>query len=189
MKFYMVIDGPNFISRLIDLGIQTNVIAKSLSLNVLYNDEIKQILRKEFGQLTCLGIEFICSNKSLGPQSKKLTKKELEHLLTRLSNENAVYINKISILGQSEKGVDVMVATRLIELSEISDIVCLISSDKDYIPVLEYLKRKGKYIVTMGFEGKHPIELKNLSYLYIDLTNYFMNTFPNVKEKFGSVPR
>ena len=58
-------------------------------------------------------------------------------------------------------------------MSEHSEIICLLSSDKDYIPVLEYLKRKGKYIVTIGVPEKHPIELKNLSYLFIDIKSFF----------------
>ncbi|MDJ8954093.1 NYN domain-containing protein, partial [Clostridium perfringens] len=67
-------------------------------------------------------------------------------------------------------------AIRLVEVAETCDIVCLVSSDNDYIPVLEYLKRKGKYICTVDFSKNHPIELINLSYMFIDIANYISKT-------------
>ena len=84
-------------------------------------------------------------------------------------------VNKIEISSNDEKGVDIAVATRLIEVSDVCEIICLISSDKDYIPVLEYLKRNGKYVLTMGIDEKHPIELKNLSFSYLDITDFLVN--------------
>ncbi len=178
MKNSIIIDGPNFISRLIELNIDKDKIVQSLSLNSLYLSELREKLNQEFGNSITLGMEFICSKKHPGPQKNKLTKVQYETLLSRLRNENAVYINQLNISANNEKGVDIAVAIRCIEVSETCDVICLIASDKDYIPVLEYLRRKGKYIVTIGIEEKHPVELKNLSYLYIDLTDYFTNIFP-----------
>lgn len=187
MKFFMVIDGPNIISRLIDIGIKKEIIVHQLSINKLYNDEIKRILRIEFSTITCLGLEFICSEKSPGPQKKKLSKEEFNILTERLSFENSVYLNKISISSNNEKGVDVAVAMRMIEVSETCDIICLVSSDKDYIPALEFLRKKGKYIVTAGIKEKHPKEIINLSYLFIDLTEYFTKFFPGTRPTAYSV--
>ncbi len=89
-------------------------------------------------------------------------------------------------MSNNEKGVDIAIATRLIEVSENCEIICLLSSDKDYIPVLEYLKRKGKYIVTIGISEKHPVELKNLSYLFIDIKEYFVS-YIKKKEEYSSI--
>lgn len=173
MKYCIIVDYPNLISRIIDLGISNELIAKRLSLNAILNHEIKCILRKEFGAAYALGVEIFCSDKLPGPKGKKLTKEQNQEIIGRLSNENAVYINKVNISSNNEKGVDIAIATRLIEVSENCEIICLFSSDKDYIPVLEFLKRKAKYIVTIGISEKHPTELKNLSYLFIDIKNHF----------------
>ena len=179
MKHSVIVDGPNLISRIIDLNIDKDKLAKSFSLNRLLQRKIFDEINDEFERNTInQGIEFICSNKLLGPKGNKLSNEQNQSLLERLSYESAVYINQISISSTNEeKGVDIAVATRLIEVSETCDIICLIASDKDYIPVLEYLKRKGKYIVTIGIKEKHPIELINLSYLFIDITDYLKENY------------
>jgi uncharacterized LabA/DUF88 family protein len=177
MNYSIIVDYPNLISRLIDLNISCELITKYLSLNDLLNSEVKFRIRPEFGSPLTLGIEVFCSDKSPGPKGKKLNKDQNIKLIERLSNEDAVYVNKINIQSSNEKGVDIAIATRLIEVSEKCDIICLLSSDKDFVPVLDYLKRKGKYIVTIGFSDKHPVELKNLSYLFIDITKFITSYF------------
>ncbi len=173
MKTCVVIDGPNLICRALDLGIENEKITKYLSVNKLWNNLLKNPLRQEFGSnFLFSGIEFICSNKTPSIGKKKLTIEQWKELKTRLSEEDAVSVTNIAISSNNEKGVDVAVATRLIEFSELSDIICLCSSDKDYIPVLEYLKKKGKYIVTIGIKEKHPLELLNLSYFFFDVTEF-----------------
>jgi len=173
MKYNVVIDGPNFISRLIEFGIDNEFITKEFSLNQFLNLSIKHTIRKEFGSVLSLGLEFFCSLKLPGPQSNKLTKDQWSDFKKRVSSENAVYVKEIeSFRSNEEKGVDIAVATRLIEISEQCEIICLVSQDEDFIPVLEYLKRKGKYIIIVGLEDKCPTKLKNLSYLFININNH-----------------
>ena len=176
MKYSVIVDGPNLISRLIDLGLDKEKIADNFSLNGLLINGIRETLQKEFGGQSSLGLEFIYSVKLPGPSGNKLSKEQWEKFIDRSSRQNAVYLNKIDIKSNQEKGVDVAVAIRLVEVTETCDIICLVSSDNDYIPVLEYLKRKGKYICTVGFLKNHPIELINLSYMFIDITNYLSKT-------------
>ena len=180
MRYCVIVDYPNLISRIIDLDVPSENISKRLSLNVLLNHEIKHKIREELGSVLTEGIEIFCSERLPGPKGKKLNKQQNQEIIERLSNENAVYINKVKISSNNEKGVDIAIATRMIELSENCEIICLLSSDKDFIPVLEYLKRKGKYIVTIGVSEKHPIELKNLSYLFIDVKSHFMALSPYI---------
>lgn len=175
MRYCVIVDYPNLISRIIDLEISEKLIAKRLSLNGILNSEIRKAITNEFKMVTCLGVEIFCSDKSPGPSKKKLTKDQNEEIINRLSIEDAVYVNQVKITSSNEKGVDIAIATRLIEVSENCEIICLLSSDKDFIPVLEYLKRKAKYIVTIGISKKHPIELKNLSYLFIDIESYLIS--------------
>jgi len=176
MKYSVIVDGPNFISRLIGFGFDNDKIANDFSLNGLLVEGIRPHLRKEFSSgVMSLGLEFIYSKKLPGPKGKKLSTDQWKKFLSRSSTENAVYLKIIDISSSHEKGVDVAVATRLIEVTENCEIICLVSSDNDYIPVLEYLKRKGKYVCTAGLKKSHTVELKNLSYLFIDLYGHFQS--------------
>ena len=184
MNYIVIIDYPDLISRLIDLGISNKDISNLLSINSLLNSLIKGKLRDEFGYNTITrGIEVFCSEKLPGPKNNKLSKDENDKIIERVSKENAVYLNKIRISSESEKGVDVAIATRLIEASENTEILCLFGSDKDYIPVLEYLKRKGKYVITIGVEEHHPREIFNLSYMFIDIKKFVNDKLKNAKYK------
>lgn len=44
MKYYIIVDYPNLISRIIELNIKAETLAKKLSLNALLN----RLLRKEY---------------------------------------------------------------------------------------------------------------------------------------------
>jgi len=177
MNYTVIVDGPNLISRLIDNGLDKDVIADNFSLQKLLVNGIRAPMIPEFGNPSSTGLEFICSPKRPGPEGNKLSNDQWNKFLDRTSRENAVTLTKVVIPSNNEKGVDVAVAVRLIEDAEICDIVCLVSSDKDYVPVLEYLKRKGKYICTIGFADSHPIELRNLSYLFIDIASYLSKEY------------
>ncbi|MCJ7553563.1 MAG: NYN domain-containing protein [Ignavibacteriaceae bacterium] len=179
MRYSVIVDGPNLISRLIDSGLDNDKIANNFSLNNLLIEAIRVPIVQEFGGQSSTGLEYIYSDKVPGPSGKKLSKEQWEKFIERSSRQNAIYLNKINIRSSQEKGVDVAVAIRLVEVAETCDIICLVSSDNDYIPVLEYLKRKGKYICTVGLSKSHPIELVNLSYMFVDITNYLSKSFSN----------
>lgn len=162
---------PNFICRAIDyIGIELiDYFCKNFSLYSMA-EEIKDSMEESFMPQTLQdrGIEFIYSQKRPGKKKEKLTEEQWKSLIERFSNPTSTYLNKVDIISKnSEKGVDIAVAIRMVELAEFCDIICLVSSDKDYIPVLEYLRRKGKLVVTIGAKQNYPLELKNLSYLYI----------------------
>lgn len=174
MRYSVIVDGPNFISRLIGFGFDCDKIANGISLNNFLINGIRPHFQNEFSMgVISIGLEFIYSKKLPGPKGNKLNADQWKQFLSRSSKQNAVYLNLIDISSSHEKGVDVAVATRLIEVAENCEIICLVSSDNDYIPVLEYLKKKGKYVCTAGFDDSHSVELKNLSYLFIDLHGYF----------------
>lgn len=172
MAYSVIIDGPNFISRLIDNGLDKDFIAEKFSLNNFLVEEIRIALKKEFGADSALGLEFFYSQKIPGPTKNKMTNNQWLKFIERESKENAVYLRKVEIDSDKEKGVDIAVAVRLIEVAEKCTVVCLVSSDKDFLPALEYLKNKGTYICTAGASKLHPIELKNVSYFFIDITHY-----------------
>lgn len=53
----------------------------------------------------------------------------------------------------SEKGIDTAIATDMISLAweDAWDVAILVSSDKDYIPVVEFLASKGKHVINPYF--------------------------------------
>ena len=58
--------------------------------------------------------------------------------------------------GTEEKGVDTRIATEMISLAweNAYDVAILISSDKDFVPVVEFLHTKGKKVVHAAFPPK-----------------------------------
>ena len=173
MRYSIIFDGPNFIANAIDTIGDMDYFSDRFSLGGFCNKLVQGRLHHIFhAEAKSLGIEFFYSGESLGSGEQKLTNKQSDKLLERFSNEQAVYLNKVSIASSNEKGVNIAVAVRMIEMSNMCDTVCLVSSDKDYLPVFEYIKSKGKYAVTIGIDKKHPTELKNLSYLFVDMTNF-----------------
>ncbi len=178
MRYTVIVDGPNLISRLIDNKLNKDVIADNFSLRKLLLNGIRDPIRPEFGSISTTGLEFIYSDKLPGPEGNKLSQNQWKKFIDRSSKENIVTLTRVVVASKNEeKGVDVSVAVRLIEAADLCDIICLVSSDKDYVPVLEYLKRKGKYVCTVGFADSHPIELRNLSYLFIDIGTYIKKEY------------
>ena len=58
--------------------------------------------------------------------------------------------------GTEEKGVDTSVVTDMISLAweDNYDVAVLVSADKDFIPVAEFLERKGKKVLHGAFPPK-----------------------------------
>jgi NYN domain-containing protein len=50
-----------------------------------------------------------------------------------------------------EKGVDVDLATDLLELKDIYDVAVIVSGDQDYVPAVRKVKDKGKHVVNVSF--------------------------------------
>ena len=100
----ILIDGPNYINRIIDLEIEPVHIARQLSLDAL-RDVINEKLR-EFPSLvgSSESVEFICSKKRFGPSSKKFSENQQATLLNRFRAETGVYVDIVDIPGSSEKG-------------------------------------------------------------------------------------
>lgn len=61
-----------------------------------------------------------------------------------------------SMLGTEEKGVDTQIVTDIISLAWIDayDVAVLVSSDRDFVPVAEFLQSKGRKIVHGAFPPK-----------------------------------
>ncbi len=70
-----------------------------------------------------------------------------------------------------EKGVDTTIAIELFEMAfdDVYDKAILVSGDADFIPAIEYIQRRGKYIIHAGFRGhSHAIRKACWSHIFLD---------------------
>lgn len=79
--------------------------------------------------------------------------------------------------GTEEKGVDTAIATDVISLAwdDNYDVAVLVSSDRDFIPVVESLSNKGIKVIHGSFPPKAS-ELTQSCWGYIDI--------PDISQKF-----
>jgi hypothetical protein len=81
---------------------------------------------------------------------------------------------KSPMLGYKEKGVDTAIVTLMIQNAweGLYDLGILVSSDKDFIPAIEYLDRKGVKFIQAGFKGS-GYELRLKSWAYVEITDFY----------------
>jgi uncharacterized LabA/DUF88 family protein len=167
MRFCILVDGTNFINRLFEMGREKDFVLNELSFPEIA-ECIQQLLRDNGLPALYNGTDFYCSNRNLS----KLTQDETKIFLDKLKNERGVTVEQVGIITDGkEKALDTSIIIKMFEIIDYYDIVVLLASDRDYIPAFELLRKKGKYIVTIGCKRTHPIELINKSYLFLDLEN------------------
>ncbi|MDP8225408.1 MAG: NYN domain-containing protein [Candidatus Lernaella stagnicola] len=73
-----------------------------------------------------------------------------------------------------EKGVDTAIVTDMLQhaVDDNYDYGVLLSSDRDFIPAVEFIQRQGKKIVHAGFDPASGRELANTCWKRIDLRNF-----------------
>lgn len=175
MKNYdipIVIDGPNFINRILDTSINKDIISNQLSFYDLRNSiKIALAENRIFSDLPI--IEFVCSKKLFGNASKKFTQTERDTMLKRLMRERGVHIEEVNLPGSKEKGVDNMVSTKIETFSETFNYIILISNDRDYVPLLSKMRTRGKNVILVTLTDDTPDEVINESFLTINLSNQY----------------
>ena len=79
--------------------------------------------------------------------------------------------------GSEEKGVDTRLTTAMISLAWVDnyDVAVLVSSDRDFVPVVEFLETKGKKVVHGAFPPA-AAELTQKCWASINI--------PNIRERF-----
>lgn len=172
----ILVDGPNFINRLLENGINPNHIAKQLSLETLRKTVNAHIDELDHLAGRCETVEFFCSNKRFGPQAKKFTEDQQVGLLDRLRKEIGVYIDVIDIPGSSEKGIDITISGKIEDYSSDLEAVVLITADRDYIPTLRKLRHKIKVLLVTVKED-YPKELSNEGYATLNLRQEIVGLF------------
>lgn len=184
MAFTLVIDGPNFINMLHNLGKDQEEILYSFSFEV-FRDVIQRVLkRRGLYSHPFLHAEFIYSNK---PRIGDFTNDKKETLIDKIGNSDGFTPKEISLTGekQQEKGVDIAVFAKMMDVMLNSltvrdpQHVVLIASDKDYVPALQLLRRVGIHTMVVGPKKyvdrrdkktkEYPKELIYESYIFLDL--------------------
>lgn len=179
MSCPIIIDGPNFINRILDYGISKEIIIEYLSLAGLRHVLNQELLSRENEECT---IEFLHSGRAFGYEASQFTLSEQIQFVERLMLERGVHIDKIEVAGvkgRKEKGIDIACASRLWKKSFTHNIMAFISEDRDFIPVLKDMREIGKKVVIFSYAIKPTIEVMNEAYLYVDLRKYSTTLFPS----------
>jgi uncharacterized LabA/DUF88 family protein len=172
----IIIDGPNFINRILDLGIDKDLVSNQLILDGLrYSINCKLSENKRPLQIDI--IEFVCSKKLFGYSHNKFLKEERDLLIKRMMSEKGVHVEEVVLPGSTEKGVDTTVSSLLETYSEKFDDIALISHDRDFVPVLKKLREKGKRIYLIALGEKFPDELKNEAYVTLKMDQEYRDFF------------
>lgn len=172
----IVIDGPNFINRLLELEIDKDIIAGQITIDG-FRERLNEILEEMRISVRVDLLEFICSKKLFGQSKNKFTQMERDSMLQRLMQERGTHIEEVNLPGSSEKGVDTTVASMLETYLEKDESIFLISHDRDYVPVLKKLRGKGKRIYLIALNDKFPHELSNEAYQTIRMDREWRHFF------------
>lgn len=172
----VVIDGPNFINRLLELEIDKDIIAGQITLDG-FRARLNGILEEMHISVRADLLEFICSKKLFGQGTSKFTQMERDSMLQRLMRERGTHIEEVNLPGSSEKGVDTTVASMLETYLERVESIFLISHDRDYVPVLKKLRGKGKRIYLIALNDTFPHELSNEAYQTIRMDGEWRHFF------------
>lgn len=172
----IIVDGPNYINRIMELKIDPVHIARQLSLEGLREVVNEKI--KEFMPLAGVSesVEFICSKKRFGPSNKKFTEDQQSTLLNRFRAETGVYVDIIDIPGSSEKGIDMTVSGKIEDYASDAEAVVLVSADRDFIPTIKKMRHKVK-IFLVALHENYPIELQNEAYATLFLHEDYRGLF------------
>ena len=126
----IIVDGPNFVNRVLDMGIKSIFVESQLSLAC-----IKKSIAGKIAEQGIVGrfdsIEFICSNRRFGPKKNRFSECGQESMPNRFRKETGVYVDVISLPGTSEMGVDSTVSEKLREYSNDSHTIVLVAADRD----------------------------------------------------------
>jgi len=168
----IIIDGPNYINRILDMSIDKDIISNQLSFNN-FRDALKIQLNGKGINAQLQKIEFVCSKKLFGSKLKKFTQIERNVMLERIMLEQDVHIEEIDLPGSQEKGVDNMITTKIESFSEKYKQIILITNDRDFVPLLSKMRKKETNIILVSLSKTVPKELVNESYIVINLYNQY----------------
>jgi len=178
----IIIDGPNYINRILDMSIDKDIISNQLSFEN-FRDVLKIQLKERGIDVRLPIIEFVCSKKLFGSSSKKFTQSERDLMLEGVMKEQGVHIEEVNLPGSTEKGVDNMITMKIEFFSERYKQIILITNDRDFVPLLSKMRNGGTNIILVSLSETVPKELINECYISINLYNqhecFFKYNYPH----------
>lgn len=167
-KIKVIIDGEDFISRIIKLQISEESIVNQISLKLL-----KQAIL-ECKETSCDWLEFICCTNSISDCSLDIDKKN--KLLERFSNEEEVYVEMYDDIKNKEE-LNLRIEEYIEEQSKTSSEIFIITSDTFFISKLKELRKKGRKVYTVQFNDDLDIRIKNECFKTYNMEHKYRDIF------------
>jgi uncharacterized LabA/DUF88 family protein len=180
MGFVIVVDGPNFLNDMKNHGKDNDYVMNVLSFPLLQNVVQAELNQHGLSGHPFIHTYFVCSARKRIANFTKA--EERDALIEKLKKERGVTVDEIVQSrknGDREQEVDMNVFIRMLEMGPFArphyDFwrhIVLMSRDKDYVPAIRMLSQMGIHTIVVGFDSKehpYPIELKNESYLFLEL--------------------
>ena len=180
MGFTIIVDGHNFLNDLQNHGKDKNYI-----MNVLSFPFLQGVIQAELNAHGLRGHPFIhtyfvCSSRKRIANFTKA--EERDALIMKLKTELGVTVDEVSQderNGTKDEEVDMHIFIRMLEMGPLARPhyddwrhIVLMSKDKDFVPAIRMLSQMGIHTIVVGFDSKehpYPLELKNESYLFLEL--------------------
>lgn len=178
MGFVVVVDGHNFLNSLRDNGKDVNYVTDTLSFPVLHGIIQDKLDQNGLAGRPFLHTYFVCSDRG---QIGDLRGEDRNRFISKLKNERGVTVDEIrqTHAKRKQEQVDMHVFIRMLELGPLARPlydswrhIVLISADTDFVPAIRLLSAMGVHTIVIGFDSKehpYPKELKNESYLFLEL--------------------
>jgi uncharacterized LabA/DUF88 family protein len=193
MGFVIVVDGPNFINDLQRSGKSKDYILKVLSFPALQEAIQRDLDKHGLKGHPFIHTYFVCSDKG---RIGDFRGEEKQQLLLKFKNQLGVTVDEIkqSHKHGEENQVDMNVFIRMLEMGPFARPyhdewrhLVLISSDSDFAPAIRMLSQMGAHTVVVGFDAlgdkKFPEELRNESYLFLEMNKILDDMEKIIKEK------
>lgn len=173
MPFSIIIDGPNFISRLKEKKGQ-DYIMNNFDFGRFHHYIQKRLTEAHLNSVPFVHTYFICSDGgSIGTFDESMR----DDLLRKIRHSKGVTVVEVkqhTSKSRGEKGVDMTVLTKAIDCfnSSANHEIVIITQDSDFVPAIQCLTQLNAHVIICGFFHKNSNtdeQLINVSYDYIDL--------------------
>lgn len=182
------VDLPNHYSRLFNLKTDEKLL-RDYFLYWFDFDRLAQYLTGENFSSTWV----FHSKRRIGPSNGRIEDRYLNNFIDRINRLPGVTTRDVDIPGdqnertnykcpdcgkegdaswETEKGVDSSLTVHMIDTMDAWDVAYLLSGDADFVPVVSYLRRKGKIVIGAGCGQAAPALIREC-FDYHDLKSFF----------------
>ena len=104
----------------------------------------------------------------------EFTPKEIDFFEALINQGIKLRIKDLQIYpdGSKKADWDIGIAIDVVRLSNLVDVVILVTGDGDFLPLVEYLQNQGKIVEIAGFPKTTSSKLKEIADFYYDLDEF-----------------